>query len=333
VVRYQVDRSQFLDNHGATLLVTLYDSSISSLLTSVYSSSSSAPSSAFPSPNGFEFLPWKFKKVPKNYFSNPQNLRQFIDYVKKLEGIKEDSDLRKNHFLKNGGAGVLQKFNGSPQLLVKASEAFEIRGIEVMHEGNRKGENEYARKGYWTSMDNQKRFMEDLAVHLGFMKHKSSDIGGVSYLEQWYSVPGGAVTQFGGSGLLRKHGGSMFTLLSAVYPEVDWLPWKFKILPVHSWKDTNILHKAVKFLEKELKIKAPDDWYRVTVAQITEHGLARFFEMNGGLKGVLGKVYPEVSWKSEFLIKGKGFKKSNQKWLIKLLEVSYLSLAPFHVIA
>ena len=52
----------------------------------------------------------------------------------------------------------------------------------------------------------------------------------------------------------------------AVYPEYDWLPWKFR--QRLCLENAEIIKKYVLYLEKELKIKEMKDWYNVTVGVI-----------------------------------------------------------------
>jgi hypothetical protein len=40
----------------------------------------------------YHWLPWKFEKTPKNYFSEISNQRIFLDWAGKELGIKEMSD-------------------------------------------------------------------------------------------------------------------------------------------------------------------------------------------------------------------------------------------------
>jgi hypothetical protein len=52
--------------------------------------------------------------------------------------------------------------------------------------------------------------------------------------------------------------------LLAVYPEYQWLPWKFDISPRNFWGNVENQRKFVEFAAKQLKIKDLSDWYNVT---------------------------------------------------------------------
>ena len=54
-------------------------------------------------------------------------------------------------------------------------------------------------------------------------------------MEDWYQITSEIIGKNYGSGLLtsRKqgYGGSPYLLLKTVYPDYDWLPWKFTYTP------------------------------------------------------------------------------------------------------
>ena len=62
------------------------------------------------------------------------------------------------------------------------------------------------------------------------------------------------------------HADSLFKVLSAVYSEYEWLPWKFDIVPRNIWADVNNQKKFMEWAGKELKIKEMNDWYKVSVS-------------------------------------------------------------------
>ena len=73
------------------------------------------------------------------------------------------------------------------------------------------------------------------------------------------------ISKLGGSGLLRVYNDSVYSLLSEVYSNYDWLPWKFEKSPRNMWDDVNIKIKFITWLEKQLNIKEKSDWYKVTI--------------------------------------------------------------------
>ena len=68
----------------------------------------------------------------------------------------------------------------------------------------------------------------------------------------------------GGGSILEKYKGSLVALLKSMYPENDWLPWKFASCPQNYWDDLKNQRKFMDWAGKELKIKEQSDWYKIT---------------------------------------------------------------------
>jgi hypothetical protein len=68
----------------------------------------------------------------------------------------------------------------------------------------------------------------------------------------------------GARDILDKYKWSSPLLLSAVYPEHEWLPWKFASCPPNYWDNVNNQRKFIEWAGKQLNIKDMSDWYKVT---------------------------------------------------------------------
>jgi hypothetical protein len=80
----------------------------------------------------------------------------------------------------------------------------------------------------------------------------------------WYTIDEAKLQQIGGSSLLEKvHNNSTINLLSTVYPEYEWLPWKFSKVS-NFWGDIDNQKKFMKWASLQLGIKQPSDWYAIT---------------------------------------------------------------------
>ena len=71
------------------------------------------------------------------------------------------------------------------------------------------------------------------------------------------------IVSVGGEEILRDYDNSPSRLLSTVYPEIEWLPWKFSNSPQDYWDDVNYQRKYVDWLGKQLGVKTIDDWYNI----------------------------------------------------------------------
>ena len=54
-------------------------------------------------------------------------------------------------------------------------------------------------------------------------------------------------------------------MLAHLYPEQQWLPWKFSTVHKSLWEDKDMVNKYINWLSQKLNIKLMDDWYRVSL--------------------------------------------------------------------
>jgi hypothetical protein len=68
-----------------------------------------------------------------------------------------------------------------------------------------------------------------------------------------------------GNSVLRHYGGSVVKLMATVYPEYEWLPWKFEHSPKNYWENVSNQRRFMDWAAKELNVKDMSDWYNVSV--------------------------------------------------------------------
>ena len=66
-------------------------------------------------------------------------------------------------------------------------------------------------------------------------------------------------------------------MVSTLFPEFEFLPWKFANPPKNSGKDPEVVEQALTYLQKQLHIQFTDDWYRVSQSQLKELRLDGIF--------------------------------------------------------
>jgi hypothetical protein len=109
---------------------------------------------------------------------------------------------------------------------------------------------------FWDNVNNQRKFMDWATSH---MKMKD--------LSDWYNITQREYSQFGGLTLLvKKYSSSPLRLLSTVYPEYNWLPWKFKKCPVGYWENRENVKKFMDWAGEQLVVTDFSDWYKVLSA-------------------------------------------------------------------
>jgi hypothetical protein len=62
---------------------------------------------------------------------------------------------------------------------------------------------------------------------------------------------------------MQKYMDSPYQLLSTVFPEHDWLPWKFGHTPKGYWENMKNQRLFVDWAGNRLNIKEMSDWYKV----------------------------------------------------------------------
>lgn len=63
--------------------------------------------------------------------------------------------------------------------------------------------------------------------------------------------------------MLQKYNESPFKLLSALFPNYKWLPWKFDHCPRNFWSVPSNQRMYMDWVAKELHITDKNDWYKV----------------------------------------------------------------------
>jgi hypothetical protein len=160
-------------------------------------------------------------------------------------------------FVDIGGSRLLRKFNKSPYLLL--SNVFpEYEWLPWKFDN--------CPRNYWDDVKNQKKFMDWAAEQLNIQE-----------MGDWYKVTK-RVTKYmytkhltfkqlddiGGNRLLVKYNLSPSLLLYNVYPDYDWLTWKFDNCPRNYWDDVKNQRNFMDWVGKQLNIIKMSDWYNIT---------------------------------------------------------------------
>ena len=218
-----------------------------------------------------QFHPWQFRQVASGFWQKISNRKKYIAWLKVTVGARSVNDLKVKHFKENHGKRLLDLYNGSP------SEV--IRSLTGKTEATTDPLVPTREKGHWDKLENQRQFAEKLKSVLKYSEEKD-----------WYGISRSAFVSNGGGGLLDSlYEGSPYLFLKAVYPEVSWEPWRFRKLPSSSLDDPVVMAKVLFYVKSVLKMKSEEEWRRLTVAQLRELGVAKFFEHHGGVQQTMAK--------------------------------------------
>ena len=113
----------------------------------------------------------------------------------------------------------------------------------------------------------------------------------------WYSITINEIRNYGGSGLLNKYNNSLQHALKSIYPNYEWIPWKFQTSK-NFWSNIENQRKYFNWLSNQLNIKSNEDWYNIKIEQIislySSSLLNKYYD--GSLYLALKSIYPNYEW-------------------------------------
>ena len=164
-----------------------------------------------------------------------------------------------------------------------------------------------APNGYWNNLQNQREFMDWLSRELGFVE-----------FEDWYNISKEQIITYGGSGLMDIYRNSPMSALKSVYPEYEWVEWRFNRVPVGFWGNSRKEKEFLEWMGKQLFVNELDDWYRVSMKQIRRVGASTGIRTLG-LTSMLQNAYPQHKWDLDKFENRNGPFKASQRLLAAIL--------------
>lgn len=277
---YNITHKNIKNNKGAGLLISYYkDSPILFVLSVV--------KIIYPH---YEWLEWKFNKTRNHFWDDKENQKIYINWLFEELGYEKtedwyniDVDVMRNNY----GGGLLGNYSSSHINILKSLYP-EYDWLEWKFK--------YTSNNYWKSVDNQKKYMDWLINTLGYTNK-----------EQWYTITSIIIDNNEGGSLLNEYNGSPIQLLNALYPEYEWLDWKFKHTSNNYWKNKLNRKKYAEWLGKILGYTEPKDWYNISYyIIINNHGgglLAEYY--NDSPIKFLVDIFPEYNWDKNKFCKNK----------------------------
>jgi hypothetical protein len=154
-------------------------------------------------------------------------------------------------------------------------------------------------------LENQRRCLDAIGESIGVQ-------GGD--LSPWYNISFSEILEWAGKGL-QRHYTNMYSMLSAVYLEYPWKPWRFAKTPSAIVHSDNFIESLLKEVEKSLKMQSMEDWYRVSREQLSKMSFAHvLFGPRGNLFEILKRHRPDFPWdESKFFSTSKLKRNLNSK--------------------
>jgi len=109
-------------------------------------------------------------------------------------------------------------------------------------------------RGTWKKIENHIIYANWLGERLGY-----------KIMDDWYQITKTLICDNYGGGLLAsKYRNSPLTFLKGVFPDDEWLPWKFYTTSHGTWDDIENHIIYANWLGERLGYKNIDDWYKIT---------------------------------------------------------------------
>ena len=265
---YKISTNIIAQNYGGGLLASKYKNSVIQFLQAIYPE--------------IEWVPWKFDKAPNAYWNDTKNHKIYmewlfnkLDYKTMEDWYKITADIINNNY----GNRLLKYYNSSTIHLLESIYP-EIEWVPWKLKSTP--------KNHWKDTKHHKLYAEWLFKKLGYKT-----------MEDWYKISTNIIAQNYGGGLLAsKYKNSVIQFLQAIYPEIEWVPWKFDKAPNAYWNDTKNHKIYMEWLFNKLDYKTMEDWYKITADTIKSNYGGTLFGVyySSSIHKMLTTIYPDYNW-------------------------------------
>ncbi len=233
--------------------------------------------------NQYQFIPWKFNPVPGDFWNDFNNHKWYMDWLFKELNYKTIEDwynISRDIINKKHGGGLLpNKYNHSPILMVKTIYP-DYEWIEWKFKNTC--------KNFWKEKENKRKYMDWLFKELNYKN-----------MEDWYNINYYIIRDNYGARILSYYENSPRLLLEDIYPEYEWIPWKFFMISINYWDSIENQRKYMDWLFKQLEYKNMEDWYKVNRGDFKNHcgyGLLTLKKYNTNISKLLTTIYYDYDW-------------------------------------
>ena len=244
-----------------------------------------------------EWVPWKRSKVTQNFWNNTENVRHYAYWLGKTLGYENMVhwyQITRTIINNNYGIGCLKKYNSTLMFLKDIFPEYEW--LPWLFESTP--------QQYWND-ETQIKF----AIWLGkTLCYKNMD--------DWYQITQKIIQDNKGGGLLcNKYNGSPLMFLKGVFPDYEWLPWKFGMTSLGYWNEKGNHRIYANWLGKTLGYKNMDDWYQINQKIIHDYYGAGLLgtKYNDSPKLFVMTIYREHTWDSSKFVKN--YSQGQIEWL------------------
>lgn len=246
----------------------------------------------------------QYQHLPPRFWEDTNNHKRYMKWIASELGIETLDDwyqVSTKDFQQRRGGGLLRAYNFS-----------HIQAITTLI--RRKAwyiwKFKYVPRKFWLQRSNRVAYLKWLEKELGYQK--PSD---------WYEVTSQDFRQHHGKVL--EESGTASEILSELYPNVTWYPWKFTLVERSFWKKKANRLRYFNWLRKIKRLKTNESLYKLSKQDFSSnHGRAFIDYYNSStIKAVRDCVpdYPWIEWKFNRLPSEYWNKKKNRlrylQWL------------------
>ena len=133
-----------------------------------------------------------------------------------------------------------------------------------------------------------------------------------SKFENWYQVKMSQICERGGAGLLvSQFASSLPRALVSIYPEYQWLMWRFEKVPNGYWNETRNVSSYLQWFADKLNISTLEEWKLISLEQLIQHGGYFLAHTPGGLMKAVTQHFPTTTQDKFSSTKKISFKSQN----------------------
>lgn len=258
---YKASRSLFQNNRGGGLMCTQYGDSVSAALQDYRPD--------------YDWVPWKFRRTPSNFWTQPENRRRYMDWLSAELGFQKPEDwyaVTKQTFVEHHGGGLFRLYAESVLAAVQEYYPdFNWHPWLFNESPNR----------FWHDVKNRQSYMKWLGQQLGYKRP-----------EDWYAISKNQFRENNGAAFLHVYGDSPQKAVREYLPGLTWTPWLFRSVPARFWCDVDNRMSYLQWLGQKLGFQDSSDWYRLVSSDFQDNrggGLLDFYS-----SGLTGKAIAEA---------------------------------------
>jgi hypothetical protein len=242
----------------------------------------------------------KSKSVTDGHWNNIENHRIFMDKVADCLQISDVDDWYSAKY-----RDVVNRFGGKSMLENFYEYSVSKCLLSVYKDTHWQ---------LWRFASVNEIFWRNFQNHVEFFQWIGDKLN-IDRMDDWYSLTLEDISKYGGFWLMRNHyDGFIYNALILIYPEYNFLPWKFKVLPNNFWSDESNRYRFMEHLarslnkehqdyqEDELNIseeKEEEKWSKLTLEDFNKNGgrsMVDHYYFNSPLQCLMS-LYPLIHWK------------------------------------